>query len=256
VLSALQSGGLLLSAFIRFLVECALHKVGEKLPAREVLDQHRPLIDQLLARKPPAHMAEHAEERGALALLCSLCIPADRASVLIPWARALLDRGAHVHVRDVDGDSPVQSWCSGDEAASAAGIIVLLEAGADLDSDSRTALWLLCNNARVQVLRELAAGGWLESANLDLPDEEGETPMACLQRQFVSKPGDAELLEMVELLSMQKQGWGKMRAATVALLSVHKQMAPDLAELVVSYIDGGQPAVASASAAAAAAASS
>ena len=58
-----QSGGLLLSDLIRFIAECATCKIHDKYPASAALD--RTLINRLLARKPSAEMAQHAEERGA-----------------------------------------------------------------------------------------------------------------------------------------------------------------------------------------------
>ena len=137
---------------------CAFYRVGDKAAAFVALDHA--LINRLLARKPSPAMAQHAEERGALAKLTSLCAPRTSACWRLGWARSLLQRGAGIHARSSDGYTPLQSWCSAPNTQSAAGIIVLLEAGADFDAshpEGKTALWLLCNNLRVQVLRELLA---------------------------------------------------------------------------------------------------
>jgi hypothetical protein len=132
---------------------------------------------------------------------------------------------------------------------SAKGILVLLEAGADFDAmheHSRTALYQLCDNVRLQVLREISEAGWLVMANLDLPGMGGETPIECLQAKLVENSDDADAAEMLELFSAQKDIWTACARPTIlAQLGVHEQLIPELAELIVSYIDGGKAAAAS-----------
>ncbi len=205
-------------------------------------------------------MQQHPEERDSLALLSSLFVPTFSNNMnhdyVVDWARSLLQRGADVNAREEGGFTPVQSWCSRDDITSAKGILELLNAGADLDAtqpDGFTALYLLCSNSRLQALRELSDAGWLEMANIDLPGRNGETPMACLQRKLREKPGDAVAKEMIELLSAQKDHWSLfVRPAILAQLGVHEQLIPELAELIVSFIDGGKPTAAAGSNAAAA----
>ncbi len=208
-------------------------------------------------------MQQHSEERGSLALLSSLFYPtyADdlKHDYIVNWARSLLQRGADINARAEDGFTPVQSWCSRGSIASAKGILMLLNAGADLDAtqpDGCTALHQLCVNSRLHVLRELSDAGWLEIANIDLPGRNGETPIVCLQRKLREKPGSGDVKEMIELLTAQKKLWlTDIRPALLAQLGVHEQLIPELAEMIVSYIDGGKTGAGASSEGAAAAAS-
>ncbi len=235
--------------------------------AWKTLAAHLSVISTIFSRSAAAHVQQHAEERDALALLASFATPSFHNTItehnyILNWARSLLQRGAaDVNAHATDGYTPVQNWCNHSKLMSAKGILLLLEAGADFDAthpEGWTALYQLCHFSRLQVLRELSEAGWLEMANIDLPGVGGEMPIAYLQRKLREKPDDADVAEMLELLSAQKKLWrNSVRSAVSATLTSHEQLIPELAELVVSYIDGGkEDAAAAPSAAAAAAAAS
>ncbi len=267
----MQSGELLLSEFLKFLADCCtIHvayypDVGQLIPAYPgwlALQKHLPLVNKLLARKSAAAEPVHAGVRNSLALLTALVIPAtsDRLVAMPEWARLLLACGADVHARRANGSTPLQNWLSRSDLDSAGGVILLLQAGADFDAShpqGQTALYRLCNNARLQLMRELTAAGWLEMADLNLPGVGGETPIACLQRKLAAASSDGALAEMCELLSVLKKLWtNRVRPSILAQLGVHEQLIPELAELIASYIDGGKDAAADNSESAAAAAAS
>ena len=191
-------------------------------------------------------MAQHEEERCALALLTANAWPDASMSDAIDWAAALIQRGADVHARYI-GSTPLQHWCDWMATKTAAAVILLLEARADFEAShphGETALWTLCNNASALMLRELSKAGWLDTVDFDLPGVNGEAPIACLKRKLAALPGsasDEKSLEMIELLSAMKQRWQQLnRPLVLALLEEHEQLVPDLAELIVSYIDGGK----------------
>ena len=242
----LQSGELLLTSFIRFLVQCTLHKQEDQWPLNKQLIQHAAVIHALLTRKPSL-LAHHAEEQSVLTLLCSLAYPKGAGSPIIGWARALIERGASLHTRGMNDDTPLQSWCR-KSAIQPAGVRMLLEAGADLSEShprGETAVWHLCSNKNLVVLQQLAAAGWLESADV-------VAPLVRARELQTSWPGDNQLRHIIELLSSQQQVWPTItQPALVAHLSVPEQLVPELANLIASYLDVGQSNVASAAAAAA-----
>jgi len=143
---------------------------------------------------------------------------------------------------------------------SAKGILMLLEAGADFNAahkgkDGNTALYLLVDHRRLPVLRELAAAGWLAVADFELPghiddDQPDETVFDLIKRKwhvedeekdetFWKAPLNADAQEMLSLLTGYQELWNQQtRKVIVARLEV--QLIPELAELVVSFIDGGK----------------
>jgi hypothetical protein len=222
--------------------------------AWKLLNAHLSIITTILSRPPAVSMQQHAEERGALPLLTDSMVPTqcNGHEWMVDWACSLLKRGADVNVRGADGYTPLQNWCDHSELMSAKGILAQLKAGADFDATNQngwTALYLLCHHRRSQVLRELAAAGWLVMANIDLPGRHGETPSELLQRKLRKKPDDGDVKEMLELLSAQKHLWASdVRPAVLAQLGVHEQLVPEMAELIVSYMDGGKANAAAAAA--------
>jgi hypothetical protein len=227
---------LLLTPFIRYIGKSGLTE------AKTTIYSHRLLISKLISRAPQARcFRAHKEEEDALALLAEMARPLIPDTPLIEWARALIDRGAHVNARGVNGNTPIQAWCHSKKLDSAAaGILTLLERGADLDMwhpMGWTAMALLVDYKRVRVLRELSDAGWLASANLEVPGPYGETPVQQLQRMQQAAPNDADIVEILDILAAQGTYWTQYgRPAIVAELGVHEQLVPELAELVASYV--------------------
>ncbi len=261
----------MLTEFIKFLRQCVTRvsepadKKLQQENAWKLLEPQLSLTNTLLSRPPASSMQQHAEERNALVLLTSLATPSYVDGLdhdyIVDWARSLMRRGAaDINARAADGTTSAQNWCSSNVMNSAKGILMLLDAGADLDATHPrgwTVLYQLCYFSRLEVLRELSEAGWLEMANIDLPGVGGETPIAYLQRKLREKPDDSDATEMLELLSAQKDLWASdVRPAILAQLGVHEPLIPVLAEMMVSYIDGGKMSAAVTEEVAAAAASS
>lgn len=247
LLPSVQSGHLVLSELIRFLAACLTVSIDQSWQVRPVLSSHAGLISSLLAAKPhnetdQVHF-QHPEERNALALFASLLRGSESTSLSVDWARALIQRGADVRARSTDGYTPLQSWCLNEKLDSAAGVLLLLDAGAELDeshSEGMPAWWLLSRISRAQVLRELLMAGRLDVVHISLPGPNKQTLRTCLQHKLATAPHDPNVRELVELLALVQQQWhATTRPLLVSMLSVHEQLVPHLAELIVSFIDGG-----------------
>jgi hypothetical protein len=106
-----------------------------------------------------------------------------------------------------------------------------------------TALYRLCLHKRLKVLRALSDGGWLASADLNQPGVNGVTAVQHLQMLHTATPGDGDVVEMLQLFAAQKQYWTTdARPIVLATLTAHEQLVPDLARLIVEYVDGsGKP---------------
>lgn len=222
----------------------ALIRAIGKYPAWSHLEPYMNLISHLLSQKP---RRQHQQERTALSLLAKHTTPIASNSKVFSLARSLIQRGADVNARYKDGCTPLQSWCNlSTKMTSAAGMILLLEAGADMDAlypTGHTILWTICERHDLQRLSELASSGWLEVFHLDIPCfgvANQETPTACLQRNITQHPSKKQiLLEMLELFAAYKERWRCIvRPAIQAHLESHPQLNPDLSKLILCYVDG------------------
>jgi hypothetical protein len=245
----LESGDLLLTKFILFMGSFSIEAdLEDDQLAKQGLEwarlsNVRPLINKLLCRPPAVHLRSHADEQNALALFAGLCVPTVKDDAFImSLTDSILLRGASVHGRDNDGDMPIHSWCKRDDISSAQGIIRLLEAGADLDARTlglgQTVVHLLCDRKLEQILHELSVAGWLQAVNLDATDQDGQTPSDILNRMLKATPCNDTARQMLQLLWTEKKHWREdIRPALIALLTSHEQLVPELAELVVSFVD-------------------
>jgi hypothetical protein len=244
-----ETGSLLLTTFVEFIAHCITlsETKGSNKQHQIVWKILRPLlpfISELISRPPTKHLRDHAEERHVLALLTSLAVPIEVQSskstvFALQIARSLIKRGADINGRLTNGRTPVQNWCCYPKITSATGLLLLLEAGADLDADALsnptawTALSLLCSFKCTQAIRELSAKGWLLMSNV-------EQAIRQLKNMQVKEPADVDVQHLLQLLLSEKKHWLHYgRAAVTALLSSLDQFVPDLTEIVVSYIDGG-----------------
>lgn len=242
----LSNGSLLLTKFVEFVAKCCCVDSN----TRSIIKSFSSLLHTLLTRKKPSSMIKpHEEEQKALVLFTSRCNSTYGKSTPIDIAKALIERGACIHARCPKGYASIHYWSKSPRVQSARGIIALLEAGADLsmlNARSRSALWFLCMNARVDVIRDLILKGWLDTVNLDAFDTHVETPMMYLQKQLASngevadptRPNaDVVMREIYELLHNQQQRWKSTgRTCVSALLSAHEQLVPDLAQVIISYM--------------------
>lgn len=230
-----QSGSLLLSEFINFIYLVA-SKDGA---AFNGMKNDALLIQRFLGTKTNQFDAQHPETVGSLVLLSLILANGKESASLVEWARTLLKRGANIHATNSEGKTALYNWCSADCLLCSDGVIMLLEAGADLlgsrDNHSQTPLWRLCTHKSVEVIRDLVRYGWLDIVPLDACITHVRSMIETQEEEHV----DQNTKEILELLSSQRHNWQRnTRSAVVATLTCHEQLIPDIAECVVSYIDG------------------
>ncbi len=101
-------------------------------------------------------------------------------------------------------------------------------------------LYNLCTSESVLLLRELVKAGWMDTVDVEQPVQADKTPVALLQERIDDRSmsfsihGDYEKLTLVKSL---EQNWhSHVRPAILRLLEAHDQLAPVLAEIIVSYV--------------------
>jgi len=158
------------------------------------------------------------------------------------FAEALLYRGCDVNARDPSGNTPLLEWCSDHvRNMDSCGPLLLLKHGADIDargSDGYTAAHYLAELGHRAVLLGLADGGWLLTADLTLLSNAGESALQVAQRKLTEQPEDSSRREIVELLREQAALWQSQARPLLHSLLSHSLLLPDLADIVLSYIDG------------------
>ncbi len=94
-------------------------------------------------------------------------------------------------------------------------------------------MWMLSFPPRAQALRDLIAAGWLDTVDVDRPEDPSESTLAYLQK--LTEPG--ERAQQRDLLLAVRENWSThVRPAILRLLEAHQQLIPELAEIIVSYV--------------------
>ncbi len=193
-------------------------------------------LSGLLAYSPPPNMRDHPEERNALARLTAT----RHCDTTLLWSLvdALLQRGAHIDGRHPTSHRTVlQEWVlSGADDG-------LLERGADIGAThaDSTVVSSLSQFGSVDRLRQLIEKGWLDTVDIDMQAScRGNlAPTAFLHSQE-NAPTNQDIPSSFEkrcqLQAVQHNWLSHVRPAILRLLEAHDQLAPVLAEIIVSYV--------------------
>jgi len=183
------------------------------------------------------------EGRNALLFLCSEYYALSPGRWVFQFAAALLDCGCDVNARDADGDTPLHHWSELDVPnLHPCGPLLLIEAGADVNAQNKlgaTPVHCLasCVGTR-EVLRGLAAYGWLAVADLTLRDSNGETALQTAERMLAKQPNDPERREICDLLRTQTALWQSHTRPQLRAQLTHALPEPGLADEVLSFAHG------------------
>ena len=225
-----------------------------------------PMLFQLLSSFDPAIM-NAATGNNALHELLSRIVPSSTGMWPNELAEALIQHGVSIHQRNKQGRTValvlVDAMSSLDPSACT--LQLLLQHGADINAqDSNggdTLLHHLIRNEALRVLRGLLES---EASGLDffVLNSAGHTPADLAAIKHAEDPDNDDCRQIHRIIRVQVQTW-RSRVRPVVLSALSMPLIPDVAKLVLGYVDGSGLAFPSAeakveppAAAAAAAASS
>ena len=208
----------------------------------------KPMLPRLLHSLDPA-ITDAATGNNALHELLSRLTPASTEVWLYRLTEALIQHGVDIHQRNKQGRTV--ALCHAHMLRSqhkyACTLHSLLRHGADInaqDSNGDTLLHYFIRNQAVDVLRELLDVG---ASGLDLfvLNNAGHAPADLAAIKHAEKPDDNKRSQIHRIIRAQVQVW-RSRIRPAVLSALGEPLIPDLAKLVLGYVDGSGLAFSSA----------
>ena len=199
-----------------------------------------PILPQLLRSLDPA-ITDAATGNNALHELLSRLAPTSTGVWAYELAEALIRHGVDINQRNKLGRTVAlsQAAATGSWFLSASGFRLLLQHGADInaqDNDGATLLHHLIRNKALLVLQQLYEDGDVSSVDYFLPAE-------LAASKHTQAPADDSYSKVHRVIRVQMQVWqSRVRPALLRRLS--EPLIPDVAKLVLGYVDGSGPAFA------------
>jgi len=179
------------------------------------------------------------DEWDALSWLTAVSRPLSADDWPHQLASALLDRSCDVNAR-VKGRTPLLRWARGTLCCES--LLLLLHRGADIDARSDfngfTLLHSLAERKEAAMLKQLAEEGWLVVADHSVRNEAGETALELAQWKLAEQPHDFDRREICDVLRAQAALWQTKARPLLHRVLSHSLLIPDLADIVLDYMDG------------------
>ena len=165
---------------------------------------------------------------------------------VVPKLIAMAKQRGRLDTRDAAGRTPFLRWCQFN--ASPRHLQLLIDVGCDIeatDSQGDTGLHLLVRSHNYAALESLALSHQLFERFWCIKNAQGQTPLDLARSAFiiagnnpVAQQDDAKLILIYRLLSVAHEEWKAGMAPGVLKQLTCAVSVPDLARLVIEYLDG------------------
>ena len=201
-----------------------------------------PILPQLLRSFDPA-TTDAATGANALHEVCALTEWGKQSGWLFSLARQFIALGVDINARDHRGRTPLLSLGTKLDAAnrqSASRVRLLQSHGADIDAqdvDGNGLLHLLAQNGAWAMLLDLLDFG-RRLPDASLRNAAGQTAAELGATRSARSPDEPNAENIRLLLSAQQRVW-RQQGRTLLLRECAEWLVPDLAALVLAFVDGG-----------------
>ena len=200
----------------------------------------KPVLPRLLRSFDPA-ITDPATGNNALHDVLSRISPTRTEQWLYKLIEALIQHGVDIHQRDKQGRTVALTYAAsgGSWHESACSLHLLLQHGADVnaqDDGGETMTHHLIHGEAYYVLQDLLEG---EVRGLDVfvPNRAGHTAAELAAIMHVKEPGNPYCSAIHRIIQARVEQWHtNTRPAVLSALS--EPLIPDLARLVLGYVDG------------------
>ena len=215
---------------------------SDKLAARQQISNAIPSLRQQLLRSFDPVTVDAATGNNALHELLRLIWPADPDCWSAEIIQMLIARGVSVHERNKAGCTPLvlQASVLDPTSFSACGMRLLLSHGADLNAQDDNGDGMLHHLAKRKAFIALVcllSGDDVGHLDLHLVNSAGHTPADCAAIQLAQDPTAASAQQMHRLLMTHVAMW-RQHVPPIIQSSLRGVLIPDLAAMVMGYIDG------------------
>ena len=212
---------------------------ADKRAAEALIHDKMPHLQQKLLRSFDPATVDVATGNNALHELCRLFTLSPRSGYSYKLAKQLIALGVSVSARNQKGRTPLLEWAASSTSSvrSAIGLRLLLAHGADLnaqDDERNGVLHHIVKKGALLLLEDLLGGSEARFLDLWAVNRAGRTAVDATNFEGSDAANSAQLLQT------QLTAW-KQSVRPLLLDAFSALLIPDLAAIVMGYLDGSGP---------------